>query len=87
MINEDLWEFPHQANLKIMADATAELKAEVMRIFSDCSLCHDPENFTLKTSTKGTFISMTCSVTFEDKQQVEKVYQSFHESSIIKLFL
>lgn len=87
MINEELWEFPHKANLKIIGEKGVALDEVVIEIFEQYKLQHDPVGFTLKQSTKGNFISLTCAVVFENKAQVESVYGAFNDSPDIKVFL
>lgn len=87
MINEDLWEFPHQANLKIIGDKGTALDEVVIEIFETHQLQHDPVGFSLKQSSKGNFISLTCAVVFDNKAQVECVYKAFNDSPDIKVFL
>lgn len=79
-INEDLWEFPHRMKLKVMGPADSPLEAAVVEILREHLEDFDPEkHLSVTPSAKGNYISVTCRVVMQDREQVEVIYRKLNE--------
>lgn len=87
-IREELWDFPHDMQLKVMGAADAPLEEAVIEILETHLGDFDRHaHLSSKPSTKGTFVSLTASITVRDKQQVEAIYRDLDASPHVKITL
>lgn len=87
-IREDLWEFPHAMQLKVMGAADAPLEQAVIGILETHLDDFDRHaHLGSKPSAKGNFISITASITVRDKAQVEAIYQALNDCEHVKITL
>jgi putative lipoic acid-binding regulatory protein len=85
-INEDLWDFPHAMQLKVMGAADAPLTELVIDILrrhlgafdADAQLRRNP-------SSSGNYISLTASIVMENKEQVTAIYADLNASPHVKV--
>ncbi len=87
MINEHLWEFPHHTVIKVMGDANQPLDITLLNILIDLHIEHDKHSLCIRPSKKGNYRSVSCKVTFINKEQVEAFYHTLNNTPEIKLFL
>lgn len=87
-IQEHLWEFPHQMQLKVMGLADSPLETALIEILE-----HHLDDFNAdkhlarKPSSKGNFVSITAQVTMRNREQVEAIYKALNECSHVKMTL
>lgn len=88
-IREELWEFPHTMQLKVMGAADAPLQEAVLDILkTHLAADFDPSAaLSSKPSSKGTFVSITARITVHDKQQVEAIYKALNDCEHVKITL
>ncbi|WP_101675998.1 YbeD family protein [Alloalcanivorax mobilis] len=87
-IREELWDFPHDMQLKVMGATDAPLEDAVIEILETHLDDFDRRaHLSSKPSTKGTFVSITASITVRDKQQVEAIYQALNDCEHVKISL
>ncbi|ASK33091.1 DUF493 domain-containing protein (plasmid) [Alcanivorax sp. N3-2A] len=87
-IREELWDFPHDMQLKVMGAADAPLEDAVIEILETHLDDFDRRaHLSSKPSAKGTFVSITASITVHDKQQVEAIYQALNDCEHVKISL
>lgn len=87
-IREELWEFPHAMQLKVMGAADAPLEEVLVEILETHLGSFDRAlNLSRKPSAKGTFVSITANILVHDKQQVEGIYRDLNASPHVKITL
>ena len=77
-INPDVWEFPCQHDIKIFGLAHHPLRERVVQIINQHVDDFDPATIRSKTSSGGKYQSLTASVNFVSKEQVEALFQALH---------
>ena len=88
MIREELWDFPHSMQLKVMGAADAPLEEAVVEILETHLDDFDRHaHLSSKPSTKGNFISLTASVVLRDRVQLETVYRELNACPHVKITL
>ena len=74
-IQEHLWEFPHDMQLKVMGLADSPLETVLIEILETHLEDFDADNhLARKPSSKGNFVSFTAQVTMRNREQVEAIY-------------
>lgn len=87
-IREELWEFPHDMQLKVMGAADAPLEETVVEILEAHLEDFDRQrHLSRKPSTKGNFVSVTARVTLRNREQVESIYRALNDSPHVKITL
>ncbi|MBM7332554.1 MAG: DUF493 domain-containing protein [Alcanivorax sp.] len=87
-IREELWDFPHVMQLKVMGAADAPLEEVVVTVLE--THLGDFErglNLSRKPSAKGSFVSITANITVHNKEQVEGIYRDLNASPHVKITL
>ncbi|MFP1678107.1 YbeD family protein [Alloalcanivorax sp. C16-2] len=88
MIREELWDFPHSMQLKVMGAADAPLEEAVVAILETHLDDFDRHaHLSSKPSTKGNFVSLTASVVLRDRDQVEAIYRELNACPHVKITL
>jgi putative lipoic acid-binding regulatory protein len=82
-ITEQLWDFPVEFTLKTIGHADAPLTEIVTEIVSRYVKDFDASTISLKASAKGSYVSVTACMRFEDKAQVEGVYRDLNDHDAI----
>ncbi|EUC67882.1 MAG: hypothetical protein AOY29_03955 [Alcanivorax borkumensis] len=87
-IQEHLWEFPHDMQLKVMGAIDSPLEAALIEILNTHLEDFDADkHLNSKPSSKGTFISFTAKVTMRNREQVEAIYKALSDSPHVKVTL
>ena len=87
-IREDLWDFPHDMQLKGMGAADAPLEDAVADILEQHVADFDRHaHLSSRPSTKGNFVSITASVTLRHREQVESIYRDLDACPHVKITL
>lgn len=87
-IREELWEFPHPMQLKVMGAADAPLEEAVVEILEAHLEDFDRRlHLSSKPSAKGNFVSLTARVTLRDRDQVENIYRALNDCPHVKITL
>lgn len=87
-IREDLWEFPHDMQLKVMGAADAPLEDAVAEILENYLEDFDRHaHLSRRPSSKGNFVSITASVRLHHREQVENIYRDLDACPHVKMTL
>jgi len=87
-IREDLWDFPHHMQLKVMGAADAPLADAVAEILeTHLADFNRHAHLSSRPSTKGNFVSITASVTLHHREQVERIYRDLDACPHVKITL
>lgn len=87
-IREDLWEFPHTMQLKVLGETQAPLREALEDILAEHVNGFDPLlHLSCKPSAKGNFLSFTAQITVDDKEQVERLYAALNACPHVKMSL
>ena len=87
-IREDLWDFPHDMQLKVMGLADSPLETVVIEILEIHLEDFDADkHLASKPSSKGNFVSITAQVTMRNREQVEAIYKALNECPHVKMSL
>lgn len=85
-INTDLWNFPHAMQLKVMGVADAPLPEAVTGILVRHLGQFDGERQMRRTpSRNGNYVSLTCSIVMENKEQVVAIYADLNACPHVKV--
>ncbi|MDH4071680.1 MAG: DUF493 domain-containing protein [Gammaproteobacteria bacterium] len=85
--DETLLEFPCRFPIKMMGrDGEAFRRAAVALVEQHIGVIPE-ESITMSSSSKGTFLSITVTITAESKDQLDRIYQSLtdHEEILVAL--
>ena len=82
-ITEELWDFPVEYTLKTIGQSSAPLTEIVAHIVSRHVANFDASTISFKCSAKGNYTSITATVVFENKTQVEGVYRDLNDHEAI----
>lgn len=77
-INPDIWEFPHTHDIKVLGLAHYPLVDVVIEVVTRHAPDFDPSSIRITTSRTGKYLSVTASVHFTSKAQLEALYQALH---------
>ena len=87
-IQEHLWEFHHDMQLKVMGLTDAQLETAVIEILEMHLEDFDADkHLASKPSSKGNFVSITAQVTMRNREQVEAIYKALNECPHVKMSL
>ena len=87
-IQEHLWEFPHDMQLKVMGLADSPLETVLIEILEIHLEDFDADkHLASKPSSKGNFVSITAQVTMRNREQVEAIYKALNECPHVKMSL
>jgi len=84
---ETLLEFPCAFPLKIMGKMEVNFAQTILTVVQK----HDPEfdgaSMEMRPSSKGTYISLTCTVTATSKEQLDNLYRELSGHPLVKVVL
>tara|TARA_Y100001934_G_scaffold199643_1_gene235371 strand:- start:3683 stop:3952 length:270 start_codon:yes stop_codon:yes gene_type:complete len=87
-IQEHLWEFPHEMQLKVMGLTDSPLETALIEILErHLDDFKADEHLARKPSSKGNFVSFTAQVTMRNREQVEAIYKALNECPHVKMTL
>ncbi len=84
-INTELWEFPCVIAFKVMAINRANIEDDIISVIQ--KVVAGDYMPLLKPSAKGNYVSVTVSLRFENKTQVESVYREVRAIPDVKMCL
>lgn len=84
-INTELWDFPCTIAFKTMANNRPNIESEVLAIIQ--RVIPGDYSPTSKPSAKGNYVSITATVTFQNKSQVEDLYREMRAHPDVKICL
>ena len=85
-INEQLWDFPHRMQLKVMGASNSPLEQAVIAILDQHLDDFDGErDISITASRNGNYISVTAQVVMRDKQQVTDIYAALNRCEHVKV--
>lgn len=81
----ELLEFPCEFTYKVMGEAHPELPERVITVIQR----HAPGDYvpSIKPSSKGTYHSVSITITAENIEQVEKLYKELAEIELVRMVL
>lgn len=77
-INPDIWEFPCQHDIKVLGLSHHPLVEVVIEVVRQHVDNFDHNTIRTKPSSSGKYLSVTATVHFTSKEQLEALYQSLH---------
>ncbi len=77
-INPDIWEFPCQHDIKVLGLSHHPLVDVVIELVTAHVGDFDQSTIRTKPSSSGKYISVTATVQFQTKEQLEALYQALH---------
>lgn len=77
-INPDIWEFPCQHDIKVLGLSHHPLVDVVIEVVSLHVGSFDSSTIRTKPSSSGKYLSVTATVRFDTKEQLEALYQALH---------
>jgi len=77
-INPDIWEFPCQHDIKVLGLSHHPLVEVVIEVVSQHVGNFDSGTIRTKPSSSGKYLSVTATVQFTSKEQLEALYQALH---------
>ncbi|MAR91465.1 MAG: DUF493 domain-containing protein [Pseudomonadota bacterium] len=86
-IQEHLWEFPSEHQLKIMGLAQHPMVDIVTDIVSRHAPDFDRDSIRCRHSGSGKYVSVTVAVRFTHKEQVEALYRDLHACEQVTMSL
>jgi len=78
-INTDVWEFPCQHDIKVLGLAHFPLVDVVIEVVSTHAPDFDRASIRTKASSSGKYLSVTATVRFDSKEQLEAIYTALHQ--------
>lgn len=80
-------EFPCRYPVKVMGDATAEFRAQVLEIFQRHAPGVSGEDVTARPSTKGNYLALTIVIDATGVDQLENLFAELKTLAAVKLVL
>ncbi len=77
-INPDIWEFPCQHDIKVLGLSQYPLVDVVIEVVTAHVTNFDATSIRTKPSSSGKYLSVTATVHFTSKEQLEALYQALH---------
>jgi len=80
-------EFPCRYPVKVMGDATAEFRGQVLEIFQRHAPGVSEEHVTARPSTKGNYLALTVVIDATGLKQLENLFADLKTLAAVKLVL
>ena len=80
---ETLLEFPVAFPIKAMGRDSAEFRSAVIATVAAHAAFHPEDDVRMQTSANGNFVSVTVTLTAENKPQVDTIYQALHDHELV----
>lgn len=77
-INADIWEFPCQHDIKVLGLSHHPLVDVVIEVVTQHVDNFDSASIRTKPSSSGKYLSVTATVHFQTKEQLEALYHALH---------
>ncbi len=86
-MTETLLEFPCQFPIKVMGRDTPEFRPDVLAIITEHAGEIPEDDVRMQPSSKGSFVSLTVTITAESRQQLDKVYLALQADEQVMMVL
>ena len=87
MSDESLMEFPCDFPLKVMGRQSDQFRAEVLRIVEAHTGPLDPASVRSRPSRDDTFVSITCTVRVDSREQLDALYTELSGHELVMMVL
>ncbi len=84
---ETLIEFPSDFPIKIMGEARDDFAQGMLIVIQQHDPGYDGRNMEMRPSSKGTYISLTCTVRATSKEQLDNLYRDLSSHPWVKVVL
>lgn len=87
MPQEKLWEFPCEFPIKIMGRTRQGFAQEMLALVMRHAPDFDPATMEMRGSSKGSYISLTCTIRAQSRSQLDALYRELtgHPEAIVVL--
>ena len=80
-------EFPCDYPIKVLGRSSAEFRGIIIEVFERHAPGFDEEKITVKDSAKGTFTSLTITITATDKDQLDALHQDLMATGHVQMVI
>lgn len=80
-------EFPCEYPIKVLGRNVEELRQTVIAVFEEHAPGFDRETISLRDSRKGTFVSITITITATGPQQLEALHRDLLDTGLVQMVL
>ncbi len=84
---ETLIEFPSDFPIKIMGEARDDFAQGILIVIRQHAPDYDGSNMEMRPSSKGTYLSLTCTVRATSKDQLDNLYRDLSSHPWVKVVL
>lgn len=84
---EKLIEFPTLFPLKVMGHRVDDFAQQLSALVTTCLPTFDPQSMEMRTSSKGTYLSVTLMLPVQSRQELETVYKAVSAHPLVKVIL
>jgi uncharacterized protein len=82
--NPELIEYPCDFPIKIMGESTSEFRQLVVEIVRRHAPETPDESFSYRVSSKGSYLSITATITAESREQLDSLYREITSCELVK---
>ncbi len=86
-MTETLLEFPCRFPIKVMGRDTPEFRPDVLAIITEHAGEIREDDVRMQPSSKGSFVSLTVTITAESRQQLDEVYLALQADEQVMMVL
>ena len=86
-MTETLLEFPCRFPIKVMGRDTPEFRPDVLDIITEHAGEISADDVRMQPSSKGSFVSLTVTITAESRQQLDEVYLELQADEQVMMVL
>ncbi|MDB4470868.1 DUF493 domain-containing protein [Deltaproteobacteria bacterium] len=80
-------EFPCDYPIKVLGDSGEDYQTLIMDVFEQHAPGFDRETISVKNSSKGTFTSLTITITATGPEQLDSLHRSLMSTGVVKMVL
>lgn len=84
---QELLEFPCEFPIKIMGARVDDFAQQILSVVQQTVPDYDGSNMEMRPSSKGTYLSLTCTITATSRAQLDQVYLSLTSHPLVKVVL
>ena len=87
MSEQELLQFPCEFPIKIMGARVDDFAQQILSVVQQTVPDYDGANMEMRPSSKGTYLSLTCTITATSRAQLDQVYLSLTSHPLVKVVL
>ncbi len=84
---DELFQFPCDFPIKIMGRCVPELAQTIGAVILKYAPDYDPSTMEMRSSSQGTYLSLTCTILAQSRGQLDLIYQELSQHPLVPMVL